>query len=264
MISGNKVSKPKQEENILNFWENLGNSKSPGKLVTHKDFNQVSIEINTILNLLNEKDKVLDVGCGNGFSTSIYSKKCLKVVGVDYSSNMIDSAKKAHKKKNLSFELGNVLSLNYKIGSFSVIVSTRCLINLPNWNDQKRAIHNMHKMLDKGGRLILVEGINQGRDKLNKLRVKMGLSSMPNVWHNLDFDEDKLFPLLKKLFIINRDIRFGLYDVLTRVNYPACIHPEEPKYGTNWHATAEKLYYSLGNNLWNEYSREVCLELIRK
>lgn len=258
------MSKPKREENILNFWENLGLSKSPGNLVTHNDFNQVSIEINTILSLLKDKDIVLDVGCGNGFSTSIYAKKCLTVVGIDYSRNMIDSANKAHKQKNLSFELGNVLSLNYKKGSFSVIVSTRCLINLPNWNDQKRAIHNLHKMLDKGGRLILTEGIKQGRDNLNKLRVKIGLSSMPNVWHNLDFDKDKFFPLLNKLFIINRDIRFGLYDVLTRVNYPACIHPEEPKYRTNWHATAENLYYSLGNKLWNEYSREACLELIRK
>lgn len=116
---------------------------------------------------------------------------------MDYSKNMIESAQEAFRSKKLVFEQGDVLSLPYKKGLFSIIVFTRCLINITSWKSQKKAIENMHRILNKGGRLILAEGVRQGRENLNRLRKKIGLPVMPKVWHNLDFDEDKLFPFLR-------------------------------------------------------------------
>jgi hypothetical protein len=87
---------------------------------------------------------------------------------------------------------------------------------------------------------------------------------MPDVWHNVDFDEDALFPFLEEHFEIKRDIRFGLYDVLTRVNYPACIYPDTPQYDTIYHTAAEKLFYLCGADVLGQFSREVCLELVKK
>jgi ubiquinone/menaquinone biosynthesis C-methylase UbiE len=249
---------------ILKFWENLAVSKPSGKLVTHSDLNQVSIEINSILKMLNRNDVLLDIGCGNGFSSSIYAAKCSKITGVDYSANMINAANHAYKRKNIVFEEGDVLSLPYKEGSFSAAVSTRCLINLTGWNRQKKAILNISNVLKKGGRLILTEGMRQGRGRLNKLRNKMGLPSMPRVWHNFDFDEDKLMPFLSRHFIIKDDIRFGIYDVLTRVIYPAVISPKKPEYGTDYHRLAEKLIYLVDENSLRQYSREACLVLVKK
>ncbi len=254
----------KHSKDIFDFWEKEGLSKPPGDLVTHKDRNQVSLEINTITKLLNGSDAALDVGCGNGFATSVYAKKCSRVVGIDYSDNMVNAASKAYKMKNLDFKPGNVLSLGSEIGKFSAVLSTRCLINLTSWDEQKRSIVNLHRILSKGGRLILTEGIKQGRDNLNKLRNKMGLSSMPKVWHNLDFDELKLLPFLKKFFVIKKDVRFGLYDVLTRVIYPAAIYPREPKHGTDFHSIAERIYYLAEKDVWREYGREACLVLVKR
>ena len=249
---------------ILNFWEKLGILKSPGNLVTHKDLNQVNIEVNTVLSFLKEEDVLLDVGCGNGFTTSKYAEKCSKTIGIDYSAHMIESARKAYKNKNLSFEKKDILALTYEKSSFSTVVSTRCLINLTSWDEQKRAIENIHAVINPGGRFIFIEGIQQGRDNLDQLRNSVGLGAMPSVWHNLDFDEDKLFPFLEDLFVIKQDIRFGIYDVLTRVNYPACISPDEPDYRTNYHSIAEKLFYLLDGNVWDRYSRETCLVLDKK
>jgi ubiquinone/menaquinone biosynthesis C-methylase UbiE len=206
----------------------------------------------------------MDIGCGNGFSASIYATKCSKVTGVDYSSNMIRSANLAFRRKNIVFEEGDVLSLPYKKGSFSAVVSTRCLINLTGWNKQKKAIANISDILKKGGQLILTEGMKQGRQRLNKLRNQMGLPSMPRVWHNFDFDEDKLMPFVSKHFIIKNDIRFGIYDVLTRVIYPAVIYPKNPQYGTEYHKLAEKLIYLVGEDELRQYSREACLVLVKK
>lgn len=255
----------KSKEKILNFWEGQAISKIPGNLVTHRDFNQVSIEINLLLNLLRKNDSLLDVGCGNGFATSVYAKKCKRTVGVDYSKKMIAAARKAFgQNKQLSFNVADVLSLEYKRGLFSAIISTRCLINLTGWEEQKQAIKNMHGILNVGGRLILVEGIRQGRERLNHLRTQLGLSPMPKVWHNIDFDEDKLLPFLKKRFIIKKNIGIGFYDVLTRAFYPSCIYPKEPLYGQRFQTVAEKLYYIMGPNAGDYYSREAFLELVKK
>ena len=255
----------KSVEKIFSLWEQLGVSKKPGNLVTHRDINQVSLEMRTISKLLNAKDVLLDIGCGNGFTTSIHAKKCLKTIGIDYSKNMIAAAKKTYENRKLHFEVGDALTLNYKKGAFTTIISTRCLINLTSWNKQKRAIFNLAETLDSGGKLILTEGIRQGRKNLNQLRQKLGLNPMPDVWHNLDFDEDKLLPLLGRYFILQQDIRFGLYDVLTRAFYPAGIYPRQPKYGTPFHSAAEKLTTLIKDQKdLRKYSREACLVLIKK
>ena len=250
---------------ILNFWESQGLSRPPASLVTHRDFNQVSIEINLVLNILKRNDKLLDIGCGNGYATSIYARKCKKTVGIDYSKNMINAACKAYAdNKRLTFNVNDVLALNYKRGEFTVISSTRCLINLTSWQEQKQAIVNMHKMLNRGGRLILLEGMREGRQNLNLLRKQLGLSVMPSVWHNLDLDESKLFPLLKKKFKIKSCCSLGFYDVLVRAFYPASVYPKAPKYGSRYQAAAERLFYALGDDIGNKYSREMCLELVKK
>ena len=253
-----------QVGNILNFWEKTGSSKPAGELVTHRDVNQVSLEIKTVLDLLDKRDIVLDVGCGNGFASSVYAKKCRRLTGVDYSVNMVESALKAYARKNLTFFQADVLSPNVIKGSYSTVITTRCLINLLNWKFQKKAIQNIHRMLGKNGKFIFIEGIRQGRDNLNKLRNELGLSSLPKVWYNRDFDYDKLMLFLKDLFYVRKEIRFGLYDVLTRAYYPASIYPKEPCYNSSYHRCAEKLYLESKRDLFDDCSRELCLELIKK
>lgn len=249
------------KKKIRDFWEELGISKPSGELATHRDNDQVALEIDTILQRLHEDDYLLDIGCGTGFSTSVYAKTCKNALGVDYAKAMIESAKKRYQSDNLKFEQQDVLSLDAQYGQFSVIVTTRCLINLTSWNEQKDAIKRIHNCLKPGGTLILAEGTKQGRDALNALRMTVGLNPMPPVWHNIDFDEDLLIPFLADLFDIREDIRFGLYDVLTRVNYPLVIHPNEPKYGTAFHRSARELAQSIGDVPYPQYSREFVLVL---
>src|SRR3989338_9009655 len=98
---------------ILRFLEKKGSGGPSGKLVTHNDKNQVSMEIKTVLELLRKNDVLLDVGCGNGFATSIYAQKCSKTVGLEFAKSMIKSAREAHGRKNLIFEEGDVISLKY-------------------------------------------------------------------------------------------------------------------------------------------------------
>jgi SAM-dependent methyltransferase len=249
---------------VQNFWEKLGKSKPPGELVTHRDIDQVAVEIDTISSFLNENDILLDIGCGNGFSTFLYAKTCKKAVGIDYAETMIESANKHYQREKLKFAQQDVLTLNKHFGQFSVIVSTRCLINLASWDEQKQALRRIHSCLLPNGRLILAEGSKQGRKALNELRMSVGLNSMPPVWHNIDLDEDLLIPFLDDFFEIEEDIRFGLYDVLTRVYYPMTIAPQDPQYGTPFHNAARGLMKTLARDRYKQYGREFILVLRKR
>jgi len=250
---------------VHRYWEETAVSKPGGNLVTHPDRNQVSIEMNIISSLLKPSDVVLDIGCGTGFSSSRYSENCLRITGMDYSENMVARARAASKKKNLNYIVGDIRNMPEQKERFTAVISTRCLINLAGWGEQRRAIENIARLLPRGGRFIMAEGLAQGRKNLNKLRVVMGLKPMPKVWHNVDLDEKKLFPLLRKYFMIKNDIRFGVYDVLVRVFYPASIYPRKPKYGTRFQDAAERFYSAAsGKDLFKEYCREAIFELIKK
>lgn len=115
---------------IKSFWEERGISRLNGELVTHRDIDQVKLEIDFVLSFIKKKDTLLDIGCGNGYSTFMYAQKCKRVVGIDYAQNMIKAAEKKYKAKNVVFKKQNVLQLDERLGKFSIALSTRCLIDL--------------------------------------------------------------------------------------------------------------------------------------
>ena len=245
----------KNKRKIKEFWEERAILKPSSKLVTHRDVDQVTIEIDKIYDLLTEDDKLMDIGCGSGYSTRIYAQKCKKVLGIDYSNNMIDVAKKNYIYENLNFKCQDVTKLSEFDEKYSVVLSTRCLINLDSWEKQKDTIVRIHRCLNNDGKFILAEGTLQGRQNLNNLRTKVGLEEMPPVWHNLDFDEEKLDTFMNDIFTLEDTHTFGFYDVLTRVQYPLSIFPEAPQFGTSFHNATRKLFQSFSIDPLERYSR---------
>jgi cyclopropane fatty-acyl-phospholipid synthase-like methyltransferase len=77
---------------IRDFWEERGMAAPFGELATHRDREQVKLEIETVLELLKPSDRLLDIGCGNGFSTAGCAQKCQTAVGLDFSNQMIETA----------------------------------------------------------------------------------------------------------------------------------------------------------------------------
>lgn len=132
----------------------------------------------------------MDVGCGNGFTTQkiAYHFPETYIVGVDFSPEMIRQAEEANTDDTVDFIKGDVLALSRTqpllTGEYDVVISTRCLINLANWEEQKIGILEMKKMLKPGGRLILVENFQEGLDNLNSIRRAVGLPDIKTRWHN--------------------------------------------------------------------------------
>lgn len=217
---------------IKAFWESRARDQASDEdLVTHRDRNQRLLEIELILQDLPKGKRVLDIGCGNGFSTAIFAQHSASVVGIDYSEAMIKRASnKLGQVPNVTFQVQDVLNLDLPAAEFDVAICQRCLINLVSWEAQQKALANIARVLKPGGLFFFQEGTRQGRETLNRVREGFGLSLMPPVSYNLDFDEDKLWPFLDQFFEVVKLRRLGLYDLISRVVHPLLVSPAEPQY----------------------------------
>lgn len=84
---------------------------------------------------LNKEDllgTLLDLGCGIGRMSALFTSHFQEVVGVDVSQGMIDKARELHSQPNLSFEMnsGSDLSL-FEDETFDVVCSYSVLAHLP-------------------------------------------------------------------------------------------------------------------------------------
>jgi SAM-dependent methyltransferase len=223
---------PDSLEDIKAHWDRQARDVAlDGAQVTHADRQQRLLEIELLLQYLPRGQRVLDVGCGNGFATAIVARHAAHVVAIDYSAAMIERAQREHGQlPNVRFEVQDLLHLALPPCSFDAVVSQRCLINLGTWENQQTALTNIAAVLKPGGCLILQEGTRQGRELLNQARTAVGLDRMPVVAFNLDFDEETLWPFLRRYFDIVDVRRFGLYDLISRVVHPLLVSPAEPQY----------------------------------
>src|SRR5205823_3827311 len=121
---------------VRDFWEKrAGTVQVEDREVTHPDVWQRWLEIEMIEKFLNPTQRVIDIGCGNGFTTRQIASFVGEVIGVDYSEEMIKRASASpHSSSNMTFNVCDVTKLDAsKFGLFDLAISERCLINLASW-----------------------------------------------------------------------------------------------------------------------------------
>jgi SAM-dependent methyltransferase len=253
------------ESRVKQFWETRAQDQTLTDVeATHSDVWQRWLEIETIKPYLRSNDRLVDVGCGSGYATRLLAPLVHEAVGFDFSESMIGRARAAAAgRERLRFDVGDVLSIDSQaLGVFDVALSVRCLINLESWELQQRAIENIARLVRPGGRFIMVEGCADGRRALNALRQKVGLSEMPAVWHNVDFDEATLIPCVERFFTVADRRHFGVYDFVARVVHPMAVAPAQPVYDSAINRTGAQLATTLQD--FGALSRVVFLVLERR
>lgn len=80
------------------------------------------------MSLLPSKGRVLDVGCGPGRDAKIFSDKGFDVVGIDFSSQMIELAKKTAPKAK--FVVMDLHKLDFPPNSFDGIWASACFLHI--------------------------------------------------------------------------------------------------------------------------------------
>jgi len=100
-------------------------------------------------------EAILDVGCANGRDLMLLSQKGCKCSGIDFSSNMIEEAKKDFLKNNIegiNVEVDDATQLRFSAETFDKIYASEVLEHIPNWD---KAISEMRRVLKSGGCLVI-------------------------------------------------------------------------------------------------------------
>lgn len=95
-------------------------------------------------------EKLLDIGCGKGFTGKSILDFCENYYGIDISSSAIEIAKERIKKGN--FKVGSALNLPYDDEFFDAIVCSEVLEHIPKYED---AINEISKVIKKNGDIII-------------------------------------------------------------------------------------------------------------
>jgi ubiquinone/menaquinone biosynthesis C-methylase UbiE len=114
----------------MNYYDTISNSYES----LHKEEQEKKLKIIKKLIKVKERDKLLDVGCGSGFSTKW---KC-KTYGIDPSIELLKKAKG-------NFIQAKAESLPFKDNSFNIVISVTAIQNFNNLEKGLKEIKRVGK-----------------------------------------------------------------------------------------------------------------------
>jgi ubiquinone/menaquinone biosynthesis C-methylase UbiE len=242
---------------IKQYWDERAATLSDTPAATTHDVHLRELEIATLtreLDLLGLRDgaTVVDLGCGDGYSTVNVVERlpALRMIGIDYSPRMIESAERRLAATSFAgrveFRVGDATDLPTALSGVTpaAVITDRVLINLTSFDAQRRVMEQIADALEPGGTYLAIENFMSGQEELNRARATVGLPAISVRWHNLYFDDDEFRQAAESVFATVRLDEFASsYYFATRVVYSAmcAMRSEEPDYDHEIHRLATRL-----------------------
>lgn len=216
------------DEQIKTFWTEQARQHQQSPDASWSDRRVIELEITEMLKHLADGDRVLDIGCANGYSTCQFAaQKRIDALGLDYIPEMVAAAQArlAQQAAALSgtvrFDVGDILSLPAHAQDFDKVIVTRVLINLGTWERQRAGLLASLGALKPGGLLLLSEATEQGWRQLNRFRREWGLADIAMPPFNRYLDQDQVIEAARPVADLVDVAHFAsTYYVATRVFKP--------------------------------------------
>jgi len=153
--------------NEKNYIKNIGKEgeeHARNKPFSDRNCGVLLAAISAVISLLPKRSlRILDMGCGTGWTSIFFSKMGHSVLGIDISKDMIKNAeinKKKEKLSNLDFKVENAEEMNFN-SEFDCVIF---IDSLHHCDNTERVIKNAYNALKKGGICIISEpGLNHSK-----------------------------------------------------------------------------------------------------
>jgi SAM-dependent methyltransferase len=236
-------------------WNTRAETVAHDHEVNLMDVFQRELEFDAVESYLRPDMQVLEVGCGNGFSTDRFRRHVRHIDGFDKSHEMVERARRTYGLTNNRFFEDDVLAPQSIHGQYDCVICIRVLINLADTDAQRLAIRNMAGFVQPGGMLLLAEGFTEGFLELSALRQKVGLPPLVPAGINHYSSWTELQPTMAAHFDIESTWHLGMYDYLTRVLYPFIVGPDNAKHNTNFADKCHQMARAYNPDALSELSR---------
>jgi len=215
-------------EDIRSYWTKQAQEHGQSSAASWSDASVIDMEIREIVQRLSDGDRVLDIGCANGYSTVQYAcAKQIAIRGIDYIPEMIVQADARlsgiadRLVGRVEFATGDITALSEPSESYDTVIVTRVVINLGSWEKQAQALQECCRVLQAGGTLLLSEATLQGWQSLNRFRNEWGLPDIPMPSFNSYLDEQAIVNTLAEKMVLVETINFSsTYYLGTRLLKP--------------------------------------------
>jgi len=216
------------QSEVFEYWTQQAREHGQSPSASWSDHPVIEMEIGEIVKHLSDGDKVLDVGCANGYSSMQFAcARRLQLRGLDYIPEMIEQAKtrlSTMRDKllgSVEFDVADITQLQEPSNLYDKVIVVRVLINLGNWERQLTGLRECARVLKPGGLLLLSEATVQGWRRLNALRGEWGMEDIPMPPFNQYLDQDKVIAALDGEATLRELSNFAsTYYVGTRVLKP--------------------------------------------
>ncbi len=215
-----------RNDSIYQYWERMAQQHGTECRATIPDHYLKILELESIYKHLSDNVKILDAGCGNGYSALQIKKRFrCEITAVDFSETMIKTAKSEQAllgiDDGLRFDLQDILSLGEPDEYYDIAITERSIINLESWEKQRLAIREIWRVLRPNGLYIMAEAFEEPLANLNKVRESLGLSPIQTKWHNIYLSEVRVREYVQDMFdILTVDNYSSTYYLLTRAVSP--------------------------------------------
>lgn len=139
--------------------------------------------------VLTNSMRVLEVGCGEGYGTSVLSQGPQDVTGIDIDQQTIDAANQTYGSDNCRFRLFDGEIIPFSNNEFDVIVSFQVIEHVP---DDKQFLSEIWRVLKPGGKFYVATPNRE-------YRLKPGQKPW-NIFHLREYSADQFARLVSLIF----------------------------------------------------------------
>jgi SAM-dependent methyltransferase len=227
---------------------------------TSRDFNLRELEISAIRSSLPPSGRIVDLGCGNGYTVISLARDGgdYSFVGIDFADKLIEGARILCAGENPplhrvpEFICDDAIAYVKRLAADSVdaIITERFLLNLPDPRVQHAVVRDCFHALRAGGRLLMCEASSIGFAALNRLRIACGLEAIEETGTDnvsavrLDDREMEDFANQLGFHLVSR-LGFSDYFIISRVLHPLLVQPLPPRFAAPINSLARNIQLHL-------------------